>query len=379
MNNSRVYAFDLIRALAAILVIIFHAGLPYLTNNISPWMITDPVEGSKIVDLTVWLSHRFQMHLFFIMSGYFANQVIAKKGLATFFTARIKKIFIPLLIGGIILLPLIVEFFEKKIIPAGIFNGNFQNPYRIENWSKVLLAHLWYLYYLMGFSLLLIPMVKFSLLKKLGQFFQANSKLALIMFCSIVFSIHLMMNSPLSINDTLSFKIDWLVFGYYFVFFCAGYLINEDSNLEKISELPTRVLVFTSGASAVVSLILITIKNELAPSFSPVFMDLMISVTTTIYCLAILLAIFNTCYKSYNQKNVVFSYLSDASYAVYIVHLPFVILFQRMAYFWQVPALLKWGIVGFATLACSFLFYQLIVRYSPIGTFLHGKRAFPSA
>jgi hypothetical protein len=62
------------------------------------------------------------------------------------------------------------------------------------------------------------------------------------------------------------------------------------------------------------------------------------------------------------------------SYCLYLAHLPLVILLQSLIRSWDLPAAVKfWGLMIFAS-AVLLVSYQLLVRYTPIGTMLNGKR-----
>ena len=76
-------------------------------------------------------------------------------------------------------------------------------------------------------------------------------------------------------------------------------------------------------------------------------------------------------------ENRVMRYLSDSSYWLYLVHLPVVILVQYWVRDIELPALVKFVIVNLVVTAPLLLSYQYLVRYTPIGTMLNGKRERP--
>ena len=78
-----------------------------------------------------------------------------------------------------------------------------------------------------------------------------------------------------------------------------------------------------------------------------------------------------------SRRSPVLCLLSDASYWIYLVHLPVVYFLQTLLV--ETPLVL--GMKLFLTSAGTFLFcfatYVVFVRYTPIGWMLNGKRAFP--
>ena len=67
-------------------------------------------------------------------------------------------------------------------------------------------------------------------------------------------------------------------------------------------------------------------------------------------------------------------YLSDASYWMYIAHLPLVISAQWLFRDWEIFSFLKFFLICISISPILLASYQLFVRYTPIGTLLNGKR-----
>ena len=67
-------------------------------------------------------------------------------------------------------------------------------------------------------------------------------------------------------------------------------------------------------------------------------------------------------------------YLSDSSYWMYLAHLPVVVLAQAIVRDWNVPAEAKFLMISVVVTALLLLSYQFLVRYTPIGTMLNGKK-----
>ena len=71
-------------------------------------------------------------------------------------------------------------------------------------------------------------------------------------------------------------------------------------------------------------------------------------------------------------------YLSDASYWMYLIHLPLIIVGQGLVRDWNMPALLKFLLVCGTVSAILLATYHFLVRYTPVGTLLNGKRERPA-
>lgn len=74
-----------------------------------------------------------------------------------------------------------------------------------------------------------------------------------------------------------------------------------------------------------------------------------------------------------NQRNGFMRLLSDASYWIYIVHLPILLAFQYWLLDQDGGVLYKYSLSVSVTLLVSVVSYLLLVRWSPIGWMLNGR------
>jgi len=72
-------------------------------------------------------------------------------------------------------------------------------------------------------------------------------------------------------------------------------------------------------------------------------------------------------------------YISDSAYWLFVAHVPLIIVVQAVVQHWQAPALAKLTVVCTVTSALLLASYQLLVRYTPLGTLLNGPRQRPAA
>jgi glucan biosynthesis protein C len=67
-------------------------------------------------------------------------------------------------------------------------------------------------------------------------------------------------------------------------------------------------------------------------------------------------------------------YLADASYWIYLVHLPIVITLAGLLAHTTLPVFVKFIVVFGGTTASCIASYRLFVRSTPIGWLLNGRR-----
>ena len=80
-----------------------------------------------------------------------------------------------------------------------------------------------------------------------------------------------------------------------------------------------------------------------------------------------------------SSTNCKVRYLSDASYWLYITHVPLIIGAQLLVRDWPLPSLGKFALICLAVTGLLLLVYQTLVRYRWLGTFLNGPRTPPNA
>jgi peptidoglycan/LPS O-acetylase OafA/YrhL len=93
---------DALRAGAMLLGIVLHASLSFFPSF---WVVTDRRQdpGFGIVFSAI---HGFRMPLFFVMSGFFSAMLLRQRGRASLVKHRFKRVFLPLLLGMVTIVPI---------------------------------------------------------------------------------------------------------------------------------------------------------------------------------------------------------------------------------------------------------------------------------
>jgi peptidoglycan/LPS O-acetylase OafA/YrhL len=99
----RRHDLDALRAVAMLLGIALHGALAYVPLPEGGWPVRDVSHEAFAVFLAS--VHGFRMPLFFLISGFFTAMLYRRRGLRSLLSQRFKRIFVPLLIGTLTLVP----------------------------------------------------------------------------------------------------------------------------------------------------------------------------------------------------------------------------------------------------------------------------------
>ena len=151
------------------------------------------------------------------------------------------------------------------------------------------------------------------------------------------------------------------VFLYYAVFFFFGswYFRSGDSDARLGRHWAVTVPV---ALLVVFPLILATRGTSTASTVLQVF-----------YTWLMVLGSIGLAHRLFRGENRVFRYFADASYWLYLIHLPLVVGCQWFLFYWPLPGLLKAALVLAITIPVLLASYQLMVRHTVIGRILNGK------
>ncbi len=152
-GRPRLAEFDALRGTAILLVVTLHAGLAYTKLDIPRllWGVRDPSPHLGF-DYFSWWAMGVSVPLFFAISGFFAAEVEGSRGPVEFLKGRIRRVVVPLLAVAPVLLPLC--FFAWSIgwlatgraTPHEWWRMRFDDPAIMDDLYGP--AHLWFLEYL---------------------------------------------------------------------------------------------------------------------------------------------------------------------------------------------------------------------------------------
>ncbi|MEQ1902885.1 MAG: acyltransferase family protein [Pirellulaceae bacterium] len=380
-ESKRVHYLDNLRALAMLLGLYLHGALAYAEPSRSIWLASNP-NGSIAIDASIWWIHLFRMSVFYLLSGYFAKLVIERKGLKKFIHNRAIRVALPfilfypvLMIAMTIMIVFAVAYVKE---PEGLLQlivSASRNPESAGSspWSTM---HLWFLYYLLMFSLIAVVVCHWKWLKLDGLF--RRTWLLVLTPLALVPGV-IGGGAPVAAPE--SFIPTWWPFLFYGLFYFAGWqLVGREELLDRIQTgfWPLVIL----GAVLYVpyyQLLPVLDVNLIQQGKYPLTGALyLVECVLTAYLSATWTIIALLAGQRFlSASNPWLKFFADSSYWVYLIHLPVIIFLQTLLIPAEIPV---WGKLLFVLVA-SWLFcsatYVVFVRYTPVGWMLNGKRAFP--
>jgi len=383
-DTGRFHALDVVRAGALLLGVAFHAGFAYTQPHV--WVVNDS-SSDPVLGAMIFVSHIFRMSLFFVMAGFFARLLLEKRGAKGFMVNRLKRIALPL---AVFWLPVFVAIVAFMILAALKADPSLATkpppPTPAMTVHTFPLTHLWFLYLL----LILYPVA--LVLRGLVALVDTGGALRGMVDRTLAATLRLGLGGlvlGLPLLAALVSRPSWPFwfgiptpdiglfpnaaalagFGTAFGF---GWLLHRQQGLLEI--LQRQWPIHLSLAAALTGWCLWS--AGLAPGLEAVPGREKIAYAAA-YGLALwswVFALIGLAVRFLDAPSAAWRYLADASYWIYIIHLPLVLALQYAVLDLPAPALAKFALVTAGTLLIALATYQLLVRHSFIGAILNGKK-----
>ena len=372
-TGERFHHMDNLRALAMLAGVVFHAALAYSPLMHPIWPLAD-AGRSIAVDVVAWFLHLFRMPLFFVVAGFFAALLVARRGMAGLFRNRIARVLLPL----VLFLPLVLVSMHWLTMQA-VANATHPSPALVwmRDWieqhgalpSMPGWAHLWFLFYLLLFTVL--TWVASSLgLRRIGERIGALPPLAVILLFPLPLSLALTGTTAPWPAPEFVLPSLWAM-AFFGLYFALGYqLFQRHELLDRLGPLSMPLLV---GAVLAYALLFrlsdgfaLTRPTTLQHALHAV-LEAYAGLWMTLWCLL-------AGKRWLDRRSSTMRWLADASYWTYLVHLPLLFAIQYRLLDAPLHWLEKFAISVLATFVVSLVSYQLVVRYTLLGRFLNGNR-----
>ena len=383
--GDRLHGLDALRGTALLLGVVLHAALAYFPVTI--WIVPD-TDNSPVASVLFFAIHLFRMTSFFLIAGLFAHMMLHRRGTGGFIRDRLSRIAGPLFA---LWMPIFAAFVAVLIWMAAIRNGGViptdGPPPPAMTVGNFPLTHLWFLWVLLIlYAAMLVLRAPFALMDRGGGWGRVIDRVTGALIGPWTPAL---MAVPLALAFWLS--PDWIPFfgiptpdtglvpnpvalTAFGTAFGLGFLLDRRRDLlgriERLWPVFT-VVALGVGAGALV------LAGGAVPQLEPVTEPNLKAALAAVMALAIFAATFavlSLALRFASGRSAVRRYLADASYWIYLIHLPLVMVGQVLVVNAVLPWFVKFGLVIGGTMIVSLLTYELLIRHSFMGRWLNGRR-----
>jgi glucan biosynthesis protein C len=377
-SPARQTYLDWLRILAILCVLFFHSAMPYVAEW--SWHIRNKETSYMLLEFNDF-THRFRMPLLFFISGTVSYYMLQRRSGGGFIGLRFRRLFIPLLLGMLVIVP--PQVYMERLTQG--FKGNFWDFYThmftTGAYPKGNLSwhHLWFICYLLVYDIVFAPMFvwftsgKGKVLLQKANWMARGKNIYLIILPGVLVYTFMVLKFPQT--GALVGDYAYLLYWLFFVlggFFCIANPLFMDS-LERNRR--------TSLAMAFVSILFINYLrwNKLEPWM--VFDDFKHAPGTFAF-LAIsaicawmwVLAIIGYGKKYLNRKSPALPYLNEAVYPFYILHQTVIVILSYYIVQTGDEVGLKYAFTVVVTFVLSMGIFHLFIRPFGVMRYLFGMK-----
>ncbi len=380
-GEPRRHELDALRAFAMLLGVGLHAALTFFP---SVWPVEDRTAGYHGPWEELFLAvHGFRMPAFFLLSGFFTAMLWRRRGLAELIRHRLRRVALPLALAMVTVGPAMDRVVARAL---GSEAEGFSALGLLSRLGEF--HHLWFLWMLLwllaGFLVVAVvaDCVHARASRADGAAQPAWPRWTMWLLIPLTLLPQLGMADggvyPMFGPDTNTGLLPPLHLpAYYAAFFAFGALAygRRDRSGALLADTLGRRWPVVLPVS-----VLVVLPAGLAVTYLPEIRSWAASqVLQVLYAWGMCLGLIGLFRVLLARERPSVRYLADASYWVYLVHLPLVIGMQIVVRDWALPSGIKFLLITGAVTAILLLSYQAFIRYTPIGTLLNGRKRRPSA
>lgn len=365
-TKQRQHYWDVTRAFLMLLGLPYHVAMLYHPGG---WIVAVTQESALLGGLAAFI-HIFRMPAFFVVAGYFAALLLARRAPGQWFGSRAFRLGIPLLTCLFTLVPVLNILGELAGNPvrAAFHEWKYQTSTSGGYWVR----HLWFLIVLLYLSALSAGAV--ALFPKLGRWTLGQGRDALaarwlpVTLAAIAIAIGLWEGIAIELfykaglNTNLIQQIlraDDLIMDL--PFFLLGALLQRSPRLMESFGRPSLVMVAAAIGTVVASML----YSE--AMWAPVgrFMDAIAAVAVTQVTVSGARALFD-------RPSRMISRLVEGSFVIYLFHLPILIGLYGLAKQAALPAVAGFPLILAGTFALSWAIWLLVERTPALNLLFNG-------
>ncbi len=385
-RTARLFYFDAVRALLMLLGLPYHIARIYAEGG-DTFVASD--QQSLALDWFSEFLHSFRMEAFFVIAGFFSYLILVRGETRHWLWSRVIRIGIPLLFCSLLLGPIATG----ATVMADVRLGNLPAADAAGEWLDRLAGspgswvyHLWFLHSLILLSLALAGLravlgrgrpLAFatdwadSCTRWLGTMPALVGGLVLAGFCLIFWLGVLVLEGPLGINLSpfgSFFRIGKTA--QFLPFFLIGAMLARSSGflawMIKADRISLAMAILFSALFASIASGIIDIENLRTAR-------LLLAIGACTAGVFWLKALLSLAARHLPGQNALVQYFSEASYSIYLVHLPIALWLGALLIGVMLPPVVEFAAILVVTLVLSVGCHNIIRRSSWLGLLMNGK------
>lgn len=383
----RLHSLDGLRATMMLLGLVLHCACNYQDDPPNPaWDFRDDA-NSAFFRVLVGFIHAWRMPIFMFLAGFFGALLVERRSVGSFFSNRLSRLGGPLLLFLPLLLPLVVSGFRYAKFVQLVGAEDAWSYLAEVSWIELfpwITLHLWFIYYLLVYSVTAAVFVQLSrALPAPLRPSQVVGRLMCLPGASLVLSAPIglaLMGSNLNgvvVPGVLIPGIElvpeptsFLTYGWLYL--CGWSLWSRRELLESNATWP-RIVACLGGTVALFMYWMGLVADPTTiVGASQRFFTALVSAWVMWLSIWGFLGLFAKCMP---REVPWVRYLVDASYWLYVLHLPFTIWIPGYLAEEQWSSYAKFGVTVAATTLVGLVTYELFVRSTWVGRLLNGRRA----
>ena len=367
--------------------IVLHAAMLYLAAPPPAMPLPTDRNNSLVFDVLFAFIHSFRMPTFFVLAGFFTALLVEKRGIAGTYRNRASRILAPLAAGIVTILPLtgllLIDFMlsarfgTHDLIPdlkaLKILGEELAaQGLPVEQPS---LAHLWFLYYLCFFYLL-IPLCRFLVrlsIKSEDRIRRWLNSPLLLAPLALFTAVTLWPFHGGQVHEGfIYFKPHLPSLAYYGSFFVLGYFFHHYRDFLQAVAKRIAIWGLLAGFLFPLATWASLLDNNVRGASPALHLGAVLANALCTWSLVYLFL--GTAQRFFDRESPWIQYVSQSSYWVFLVHMPLVSFAGWWLLQFDLPSPLKFLLVCGFTAVVGFLTFHYWVQKTWLSDFLHGRR-----
>lgn len=335
LQENRRYDIDWLRVIAIGLLLIYHIAIVF-----QPWgVFIGFIQSSESLE-SLWIPmsmlNVWRIPLLFFVSGMGVCFAMKKRKWRELLLERAKRILLPFIFGVFCIVPMHMLVWQKFYSQDIAYHANA--------------GHLWFLANIFIYVTLLSPVFFYlkrdqnSKINTLMKKFYSHPLSVLIVVVPFILEVMLVNPEPFEL-----YAMTWhgFFFGLLAFFFGFTFVLNGNSFWPNLLKWKW----FYLAGGSILFIVRFTNFELKSPGY-------LMSLESLIW----IFAVFGFGYRYLNQPSKTLTYLSQAAYPVYIVHMVFLYVTSYVILPINAPVLIKLGLIILFTFAGSLGMYDLIIK-----------------